>query len=135
MIDFRQRVRQRRPDRSEIMDTLSKGQLAKALRKAKSAGVEIGQQEIDVTVSAMFRAGRTGELLAIIGKMDVSLPYDECTLFIRTFEARDYHTFLKQVHRLGVASEHRARIEEAISVVAERAPSEAADWRTKLGIT
>ena len=135
MTDFRQRVRQCRPDRSDVMDMLRKGQLAKALRKARAAGIEIRQQDIDTAITAMFHAGRAGELLAIAGKMDVTLPYDVCTLLIRTFEARDYHTFLKQVHRFGVASEHEDRIDEAISVVAQRAPSEASGWRIKLGRT
>ena len=133
MRDFRQRVRQRRPDREQVMETLRKGQLAKALRVARAAGTVIRQQDINATASAMFRGGRAGELLTIIGKMDVTIPYDVRTLLIRTFQTRDYHTFLKQVHRLGVASDHEDRIDEAIAVVAQRAPSEAVSWRIKLG--
>ena len=76
MKDFRQRVVQRLPDQSEVTETLRKGQLGKALRKARAAGLVIPQEDIDATAMEMFRAGRAGELLAMIDKVDVKLPYD-----------------------------------------------------------
>ena len=132
MKDFRQRVVQRRPDQSEVTDILRKGHLGKAHRRARAAGSVILQEDIDATAIAMFRAGRAGELLAMIGKVDLKLPYDINTLLIRTFEARDYHTFLKQVHRLGMTAEHGIRIKKAITVVERSAPMEASAWRRKL---
>ena len=135
MKDFRQRVVQRCPDRSEVTEILRKGQLGKALRRARTAGLVIRQEDIDATVIAMFRAGRAGELLALVGKVDVKLPYDTTALLIRAFEAGDYHTFLKQVHRLGMGASHGVRVKKAIGVIERTAPLEASAWRRKLGVT
>ena len=132
MRDFRPRVVQRRPSQSEITEILRKGQLTKALRKARVAGFVIAQEDIDATAKAMYRSGRAGELLATIGKLDIELPYDTTTLLIRAFDAGDYHNFLKHVHRLGMAPQHRKRITEAITKIKHRAPLEANSWHRKL---
>ena len=135
MRDFRPRLKQRRPGQAEVMETLRKGQLAKALRKARAAGVVVRQEHIDAAALAMFRAGRTGELLAMVGRVNVKLPYDVNTLLARTFETGDYHTFLKQVHRLGMWATQRDQVDKAISTMEKNAPSEAVAWRKKLGRT
>ena len=133
MKDFRQQVVQHRPDESEVTDLLRKGRLRKAFRKARAAGFVIPQEDIDATAIAMFRSGRAGELLALVGKEDVKLPYDITSLLIRAFEAKDYHTFLKQVYRLDQKAKHEVRIKEAIMVIEKSAPWEASAWRHKLG--
>ena len=135
MKDFRQRVVQRPPERSEVTALLRQGGLAKALRKARAAGFVILQEEIDATAKAMFGAGRAGELLAMIGTVDVKLPYDTTALLIRTFEAGDHHTFLKQAHRLRATAGIESRIQEAITAIERRAPNEASAWRRKFGAT
>ena len=135
MKDFRQRVVQRPPERSELTDLLSQGQLAKALRKARAAGFVILQEEIDDTAKAMFRAGRAGELLSIIGTVEAKLPYDTTALLIRAFEAGDHHAFLKQAHRLRATAGLENRIQEAITAIERRAPDEASAWRRKFGAT
>jgi hypothetical protein len=135
MKDFRPRVVQRCPDRSEVTDLLRQGQLAKALRRARAAGFVIPQEDVDATAKAMFRAGRTGELLAMIGTVDVKLPYDTTAMLIRAFVAEDYHTFLKQAHRVGAAAGLEGRIEEAITAIERHAPKEASAWRRKFRAT
>jgi hypothetical protein len=135
MKDFRQRLVQRPPERSEVTSLLRQGALAKALRKARAAGFVILQEEIDATAKAMFGAGRAGELLAMIGTVDVKLPYDTTTLLIRAFEAGDHHTFLKQAHRLRTTAGLESRIQEAITAIEQRAPNEASAWRRKFGAT
>lgn len=131
MKDFRERVVQSPTKISEVTDLLHSGQLVKALRKARAAGLTISQANIDATAKAMFDKGRAGELLSIIDTLDVRIPYNVEALLIRAFEARDYHTFLKQTHRLRAAAHLEPQIEEAISVVERRAPKEAAAWRRK----
>jgi hypothetical protein len=79
----------------------------------------------------VFRAGRAGELLATIGAVDVKLPYDTAALFARVFVAGDYHTFLKQAHRIGATAGNEGRIEEAIAAIERHAPKEARAWRRK----
>ena len=133
MEDFRNRVVRRPPERSEVVDLLGQGQLAKALRKARAAGIVISQEEIDDTARAMSRAGCVGSLLALIGTVEVKLPFDATELLIRTFEVKDYHAFLKQANRLGITTGLESRIQEAITAIERRAPREAGAWRHKFG--
>ena len=132
MRDFRPRVVQRRPSQSEIAEILRKGQLKKALRKARVAGFVIAQEDIDATAKAMYRSGRAGELLATIGTLDIKLPYDTTTLLIGAFDAGDYHNFLKHVHRLEMSPQHGKRIKVAIARIKQNAPREADSWYRKL---
>ena len=132
MRDFREHVTQRRPDKSDIAEALRTGQLQRALRKARAAGMVVDQADIDATAKAMFHTGRAGVLLSMVGKADVSLPFDIETLLVRAFEGGDYHNFLKQVHRLGVAAQHQNKIKAAICAVQTKAPREATAWRKKL---
>ena len=134
MKDFRERVVQRPPNQADVENLLRKGLLIKAIRKARLAGIDIPQREINSTAKAMFHKGQAGALLSMIDKMDVTLPYDVKSLLIRSFEVRDYHTFLKQVFRLGKAADHRLRIKYAINAIERTAPREANDWRRKFGV-
>lgn len=131
MKDFRHRLVRHTTHPSEVTALLRKGQLAKALRKARQAGVPVSQEQIDSTARAMFRAGRAGELLAMIGSVDVKLPFDTVTLLNRSYEVGDHHTFLKQAHRLAASVGLEQRVTDAILAIAHRAPEEAAIWRRK----
>ena len=131
MRDFRERVTQRRPDKSDIDEALRSGQLGKALRKARTAGIAISQTDIEAAARTMFHTGRAGVLLSMVGRVDVSLPFDVQTLLVRAFEGGDHHNFLKQVHRLGMAAQHEDRIKAAICAVQAKAPREAKAWRKK----
>lgn len=137
MKDFRQQVKamQRNPSKSEIIELLQKGHLKKAIRKAQVAGLVIPQEEIDATAVAMFRSRRAGELLAMIDKVEIKLPYNATSLLIRAFEVGDYHNFLKHVHRLGMKAQHEERIKEAIKGIEQNAPLQANTWYRKLGVT
>ena len=106
MRDFRERLVQHPPSESQIRSILQKGHLKKALRKARSAGIHIRQEEIDTVAKAMFLSGRAGELLSMDAEIGIEIPYDATTLLIRAFEKKDYHNFLKHGHRLGLADEH-----------------------------
>lgn len=135
MKDFRRQVVQRPPEYSEVIALLRQGALAKAVRKARAGGFVIPQEEIDATAVGMFHAGSAGALLAMIGTMNVKLPYDTTALLIRAFEAGDHHAFLKQAHRLRMASGLESQIQEAIIAIERRAPYEASAWRRKFDIT
>jgi hypothetical protein len=134
MKDFRQQVVLRTPDRSEISDLLRQGKLEKALRKAHAAGLVIQQDEIDATAKAMFGKKCAGALLAMIGKVDVKLPFHVNELLIRAFEVEDYHTFLKQAHRLRVTVGMESQIQSAITAIERRSPIEANAWRRKFAV-
>ncbi len=134
MKDFREQVVQRPVGYSEVAALLHKGQLAKALRKARAAGIILTQTEIDTAANLMFKSGGVGALLAMIGTVEVKLPYSITELFVRTFEVGDYHGLLKQAHRLGVTTALDSMIQEAIEAIERHNPNEAAAWRRKLHV-
>jgi hypothetical protein len=129
--DFRSQVIQRPPTPADVEALLKAGQLAKALRRARAAGLKVPQQQIDAAAEKMFRSGRAGELLAFIGDTGLRIPFDTRTLLRRAFEAQDYHTFLKQAHRLRVREGFEREIGASIVAIEVRAPHEAAAWREK----
>ena len=105
----------------------------KAVRTARAAGFALPQQQIDAAAAKMFRSGRGGELLALLGRPGLQLPFDTPTLLRRAFAAHDYHTFLKQALRLGASEGFKREIGQAIAAIEDRAPGEAAAWRQKFG--
>ena len=133
MKDFRSRIVERAPTRLEVENLLEKGDLAKALRTAKRAKIKVTQDEIDAAAKKAYSGGRSGALLAMVdvAKYDIRLPFEKRELLVRSFESRDYHTFLKQAHRLRVREGIETHIEEAIAAIYQRRPEEAASWRKK----
>ena len=131
MKDFRSRVTRVRPTLSDVEELLKDGQLTKALRRARAAGLAVPEEKIAAAATTMLRSGRAGELLSLVGSPGIQLPFDTPTLLRRAFEARDYHTFLKQAHRLGVSQGFEREIGQAIAAIEARAPREATAWRQK----
>jgi len=129
--DFRTQVVQKPPTPEDVEALLKVGQLAKALRKARAIGWVIPTQEIDAAAAELFRSGRAGELLALIGTPGLQLPFDAQTLLKRAFELHDHHTFLKQVHRLSLSNVFEREIGHSIAAIEARAPQEASAWRRK----
>ena len=131
MKDFRSRVTHVGPTLADVEALLKDGQLTKALRKARAAGLTVPEEQIAAAAKTMLRSGRAGELLSLVGTPGLQIPFDTPTLLRRTLEARDYHTFLKQAHRLGVSEGFEREIGQAIAAIEVRAPREAAAWRQK----
>ncbi len=119
------------PGASELETLLEQGQLTKALRKAKAAGLPLSQERIAAAATKMLRSGRAGELLSLVGSPGITLPFDAPTMLRRAFEGRDYHGFLKQAHRLGMIQGLERDIGQAIAAIEAHAPREAAAWRRK----
>jgi hypothetical protein len=134
MKDFRAQVVQKSPTLADVEVLLKEGQLAKGLRKARAAGLRVPQHEIDSAAVKIFRSGRAGELLALIGAPGLHLPFDAPTLLKRALDGHDHHTFLKQVHRLGLGNAFAQEIEHSIVAINARAPQEAAAWRRKFSL-
>jgi hypothetical protein len=134
MKDFRLKVVQRDPGLADILELLSKGQLKKALRKARAAGVSVSQTEIDAAANRMYSRGGVSELLALIGEEGVVLPYNIRTLVDRALEIGDYHGLLKQAKRLELLVHYESQVRKAIEAIESCVPREAEAWRRKLGI-
>jgi hypothetical protein len=129
--DFRSRVTHVSPTLAEVEALLKDGQLTKALRRARAAGLRVPQEQVVAAATVMLRSGRAGELLSLVGTPGLQFPFDTPTLLRRAFAAGDYHTFLKQAHRLGVSEGFEEEIGQAIAAIEARAPREAAAWRQK----
>lgn len=134
MRDFRPqiKIKSRHEEILEILKLLKAGCLGKALRRAKRIEYIIPQERIDQSARKLFRSRQFGTLLSLIDRIQVNLPYDTDLLLIRTFNQRDYHSFLKQVHRLGRVSRHAPRVHQAIAAIYKSQPSEASDWFRKV---
>ena len=131
MKDFRPRLVARLPGPGLIQELLRQGKLQKAIRKARALGMTLPQTEIDAAARVMVRNHRAGELLSYIGVLEIKLPYDVATLLRKAFEAKDYHTFLKQAHRLHVKAGFETEIDLAIRAIELRTKTEAAAWLRK----
>lgn len=112
---------------------LDRGRIAKALKQARSAGIVLKRDQIDSAARALFDSGSVGELLSLVGRIDVKLPFDTTTLLTRAFDKEDYHTFLKQVLRLGLEAEFTSEIRDAICMIRKRNEKEAGEWSQKFG--
>lgn len=132
MKDFRTILVKREVTDSDLAELLTAGLLAKAFRLAKASKRTISEDDIANAARDLFRKGRTGELLSLIGTMEVVLPFSAQELLLRAYELRDYHTFVKQAVRLGCVAGLETQLSAALAFIGERAPIEAAAWRRKL---
>ena len=112
---------------------LDNRQIGKALRRARSRGIVLDGDQIAPAAFALFESGGVGELLALVDQDDVKLPFDAKQLLTRAFDKEDYHTFLKQILRLGLRDDFTSEIRQAIGMISKRNPGEAAAWSEKFG--
>ena len=72
---------------------------------------------------------RPGELLALVHKHRIDVGYDVLAMLKSQFRIRDYHGFLKNVHRFEAYWEFESEVETAILSLARSEEAEA--WRIK----
>jgi hypothetical protein len=70
--DFRSRVTHVSPTLADVEALLKDGQLTKALRKARAAGLTVPQEQVAAAATTMLRSGRAGELLSLVGTLAFS---------------------------------------------------------------
>ena len=119
---------------SAIKQMLAEYQLNKALKLAKKWGIRIPKDDFDNVVRRMYQR-QPSTLLAMLGTIDIQLPYSVDDLLISAFKVGDYHGFLKQSYRLGVIKGFESQISDAIDAINKRNPQEAVAWRTKFNIS
>ena len=122
-----------RPDDIEpqvIAALFEKGEFKRALGYCREMGYVLDEfSESLSTMGKRMLRPKPGELLALVYKHKIDVGYDVPTILRSQFRIRDYHGFLKNVHRFKAHAEFEAEIKTAILSLAR--PAEAATWRNK----
>ena len=125
--------KRKEPDRiepHELAALFEKGEFRKALAHCRKMVYSLDEFSESLTKMARQMIGpRPGELLALIHKHKIEVGYDVPAILRSQFRIRDYHGFLKNVHRFKAHGEFRSEVETAISNLTR--PEEAEAWRTK----
>ena len=114
----------------EIGALFEKGEFRKGLAHCRKMGFPLDEFPESLAIMAKKMIGpRPGELLALIHKYKINVGYDVPAILRAQFRIRDYHGFLKNVHRFKAYGEFESEIEIAISNLTRSEEAEA--WRTK----
>ena len=114
----------------EIGALFEKGEFRKGLAHCRKMGFPLDEFSESLAIMAKKMIGpRPGELLALIHKYKINVGYDVPAILRAQFRIRDYHGFLKNVHRFKAYGEFESEIEIAISNLTRSEEAEA--WRTK----
>ncbi len=114
----------------EIAALFEKGEFRKALAHCRRMGYSLDEfSESLVKMGKKMIGPRPGELLALVHKHKIDVGYDVSALLRSQFRIRDYHGFLKNVHRFNAYGEFESEVETAISNLTRSEEAEA--WRTK----
>lgn len=114
----------------DIGDLFEKGEFKKGLAHCRKMGYSLDDFSESLTRMAKGMIGpRPGELLALVHKYKINVGYDATTILRSQFRIRDYHGFLKNVHRFNAYRGFESEVETAISNLTR--PEEAEAWRIK----
>lgn len=114
----------------EIAALFEKGEFRKALAYCRKMGYSLDEfSESLAKMGKKLIGPRPGELLALVHKHSIDVGYDVPTILRSQFRIRDYHGFLKNVHRFEAYWDFESEVETAISRLARSEEAEA--WRIK----
>lgn len=114
----------------EIAALIEQGEFRTALAHCRRMGYSLDDFSESLAKMAKNMIGpRPGELLAWVHKHKIDVGYDAPTILRSQFRIRDYHGFLKNVHRFNVYGDFEAEVETAIANLTRSEEAEA--WRTK----
>ncbi len=114
----------------EIAALFEEGEFKQGFRYCRRLGLSLNEfsEALAIMAKQMIRS-RPGELLGLIHKHQITVGYDVSAILESQYRIRDYHGFLKNVHRFKALREFEAEVETAISNLTRREEAEA--WRTK----
>ena len=116
----------------EIAALFETGEFRKALAHCRRMGYSLDEFSESLARMAKKMIGpRPGELLALVHKHKIDVGYDVPAILRSQFRIRDYHGFLKNVHRFKAHEEFESEVETAISNLTRS--EEAESWRDKFG--
>ena len=114
----------------EIAVLFERGEFRKALVHCRRMGYSL--DEFSDSLAKMAKKmiwARPGELLALVHTYNIDVGHDVPAILMSQFRIRDYHGFLKNVHRFDAYGDFVAEVETAISNLTRSEEAEA--WRTK----
>lgn len=121
--------------REELQRLFQKGDLHNAFKQFKKSGYRFDefQEEIQAGAKKMIISNRATELLGYIYKYGFNIQYDIKTLLVATFNAGDFHGFLKNVFRFKLYRGLEHEIETSIDHLIRKGQiADALAWRTKI---
>lgn len=115
---------------SEIEALFERGDFHKAYRYCREGGyrLEMFSNSLAWMGRRMFRS-RPGELMSLIHRYGIDVGYDIALLLRSQLELKDYHGFLKNVHRFQMYAGFVAEVQDAIGNL--KRAEEAQSWRVK----
>lgn len=122
-------------NREEVKRLFQKGDLHNAFKQLKKSGYQFVefQEEIQIGAQKMVISNRATELLGYIYKYGFNIQYDIKTLLIATFNAGDFHGFLKNVFRFNFYKGLEKEIEISIDHLRGKGQMvDAQAWRRKI---
>ena len=117
----------------EIAKLFENGHIKQALRLCRQKGYQA--QMFSDSLHKMARKmvhSRPGELASLLYKYKLDVGYDISFILKSQYDLRDYHGFLKNVHRYGVSADFKSEVMTSINSL--RREEEARSWRVKLQI-
>ena len=128
--EFKPKKNESNIERPEITALFEKGEFRKALAHCRQMGYSLDEFSESLASMAKKLIGpRPGELLALVHKHNFDVGYDVPAILSSQFRIKDYHGFLKNVHRFKVYWEFESEVETAISNLTRFEEAEA--WRAK----
>lgn len=115
---------------SEIAELIEAGEFKKAYRYCRENGYRLDafQKSLAKMGRKMFYS-RPGELASLILRYRIDVGYDIRCILRSQLNLKDYHGFLKNVHRFHLVKEFEPEVEHAMSCL--NRPEEAQAWRRK----
>ena len=121
-------------NKSQISELFRKGDFHNASQQCKKANYQLidFQADIDAGIQKLSLAHRANEALSFIYKHKFSTKHDVKNLLLSTFNAGDYHSFLKSAHRFEVYEGLEENIDLAINALLEKGQThDAVGWKRK----
>ena len=114
----------------EIESLFKKGDFKTAYRHCRANNYQLECfSDALVSMGRRLYHSRPGELLSLIHKYGINVGYDIPTILREQLKLRDYHGFLKNVHRFGQLDAFKLEVKDAINNLSR--PEEAQTWLMK----
>ena len=114
----------------EIESLFKKGDFKTAYRHCRANNYQLECfSDALVSMGRRLYHSRPGELLSLIHKYGINVGFDIPSILREQLKLKDYHGFLKNVHRFGLLDAFKLEIQDAINNL--RRPEEAQSWRVK----
>ena len=128
--EFKPKQRGKKLGYAEIEALFKKGDFKRAYRYCRENGFQLDSfQDSLIKMGRRMYYSRPAELASLIHEYNINVGYDLPSILRAQLNLKDYHGFLKNVHRFGLLAEFKVEVEDAISNL--KREEEAQSWRVK----